>query len=246
MSNMSRGHKIVHADGIQLCVETFGRQTDPAILFVGGSTADMEWVDKEFCQRLSDAGRYVIRYDQRDTGNSVSYPLGSPPYGFDELVADAAALLDALEISRAHIVGMSLGGGIAQRLALEHSEIVETITLISTSPGLRPSAPPYPDLPPMSAQLQAQFSQPDSMPQHNHWLISSGADYRSLLRHIAAPTLVIHGDADPLFPPGHGEALAREIPGAELLVLPGVGHEMAPRQMWDVVIPALLRHTSKG
>jgi pimeloyl-ACP methyl ester carboxylesterase len=79
----------------------------------------------------------------------------------------------------------------------------------------------------------------------NHWIIEAGGDpLRPRLGAIVAPTLVMHGTADPLFPYGHAVALAKEIPGAQLLPLEGVGHEMPPRECWDVVIPAILHHTS--
>ncbi|MER7007258.1 alpha/beta hydrolase [Dactylosporangium sp. NPDC000555] len=241
---MSEGSWSVRANGVWLCVETFGEARDPAILLIGGATADMEWIDRALCQRLADGGRFVIRYDHRDTGDSTKYELGNPQYGFDEMVADAAALLEAIAVPRAHIAGMSMGGAIAQRLALDYDHLVETLTLISTSPALRPCAPPYPDLPAMSPELAELFSGPDAAPGHNHWMIDPGEDYRARLRHIAAPALVIHGMRDPLFPPGHGAALAREIPGSRLLLLDGVGHEMAPPERWDEVIQAMLRHTA--
>ena len=78
----------------------------------------------------------------------------------------------------------------------------------------------------------------------NHALAEEGELARGRLDQIAAPTLVIHGTADPLFPFGHGEALAREIPRAELMPLEGVGHQIPPRACWTSVIPAMLRHTS--
>jgi pimeloyl-ACP methyl ester carboxylesterase len=82
--------------------------------------------------------------------------------------------------------------------------------------------------------------------QTNHWIIDGGGPVRSGLGGIAAPTLVIHGTADPLFPLGHAEALAREIPGAELLALGGTGHQMPPPHTWDSVVAAILRVTSRG
>jgi pimeloyl-ACP methyl ester carboxylesterase len=80
--------------------------------------------------------------------------------------------------------------------------------------------------------------------QANHWVLAGGEDIRRRLGEIGIPTLVLHGTADPLFPFGHGEALAREIPGAQLVALEGVGHEFPPRQVWDVVVPAILKHTA--
>jgi len=101
--------EIVHANGVDLCVETFGDPTDPAILLVMGSTASMDWWEDEFCARLAAGSRLVIRYDHRDTGRSVSYEPGAPPYTMRDLAADAVGLLDALDLASAHLVGMSMG-----------------------------------------------------------------------------------------------------------------------------------------
>jgi len=78
----------------------------------------------------------------------------------------------------------------------------------------------------------------------NHWLVEGGEDTRPRLSEVTAPTLVIHATEDPFFPPGHAVALAREVPGAELLLLDGVGHQAPPRWTWDLVVPAILRHTA--
>src|SRR3954447_10878682 len=104
----------------ELCVDTFGASSDPAVLLMGGATSSMDWWEEEFCERLAAAGRFVIRYDHRDTGQSTSYEPGSPGYTRNDLVADAVGLLDAYSLSAAHIVGLSMGGDIAQRLALGH------------------------------------------------------------------------------------------------------------------------------
>ena len=99
-----------------------------------GAMASMLWWPKEFCQRLADKGRYVIRYDNRDTGLSTNYPVGKPEYSFDDMADDAIRVLDGYGISSAHIVGMSMGGMIAQLVALKYPERSRTLTLISTSP----------------------------------------------------------------------------------------------------------------
>jgi pimeloyl-ACP methyl ester carboxylesterase len=80
--------------------------------------------------------------------------------------------------------------------------------------------------------------------QTNHWILEGGPPGRGTLADIAAPTLVLHGTEDPFFPPGHGEALAREIPGARLVPLPGVGHEYPPPQVWPIVLPAIIAVTA--
>jgi pimeloyl-ACP methyl ester carboxylesterase len=276
---------MVSVNGVDLCVDTVGEPTAPAVLLIAGAAASMDLWDPAFCRRLAAGGRHVIRYDLRDTGRSVSYPPGEPGYTGDDLVADAAALIDRLAGGRAHVVGLSMGGGIAQALVVAHPERVATLTLMSTSPG------PADDLPPMADRLRAVFAEPPPEPDWNdpeavvdylveaerpyagpgffdeaaaratarrvversvsvasaanHWAVDGGPDPRPRLGEVRAPTLVVHGTADPLFPPGHGEALAREIPGAELLLLDGVGHQLPPPATWDVVVPAILRHTDR-
>jgi pimeloyl-ACP methyl ester carboxylesterase len=149
--------RIVLANGVELCVQTFGDPASPAILLIGGAASSMDWWEDQFCERLAAGRRFVIRYDLRDTGQSVSYEPGAPPYGGPDLVADAVGLLDALRVVRAHVVGISMGGGIAQHLALDHADRVASLTLISTSPG-------GPGLPPMSETLAAHFAEPPSEP----------------------------------------------------------------------------------
>jgi pimeloyl-ACP methyl ester carboxylesterase len=147
---------MVEANGVDLCIQTFGDEGDPAILLIGGMAASMDWWDEELCVLLASGDRFVIRYDLRDTGQSVTYEPGAPGYGDDDLVADAAGLLDALEVVRAHVVGISMGGGIAQVLALEHPDRVASLTLLSTSPVVSTGR----RLPPPSAELAAHLSNP--------------------------------------------------------------------------------------
>jgi pimeloyl-ACP methyl ester carboxylesterase len=142
--------RIVQANGVPLCVETFGDRADPAVLLVMGSSASMDWWEDEFCERLAAGGRFVVRYDLRDTGRSISYEPGAPQYGLDDLGEDAAGLLDALDLPVAHVVGISMGSGIAQYLALEHPDRVASLTLIASSPGQE-------GLPSMSEETAAAF-----------------------------------------------------------------------------------------
>jgi pimeloyl-ACP methyl ester carboxylesterase len=277
---------MVVVNGVELCVQTFGDPESPAILLIGGAASSMDWWEDEFCERLTSGPRFVIRYDLRDTGQSVSYEPGAPQYGGPDLVADAVGVLDALRVARAHVVGISMGGGIAQRLALDHADRVASLTLIATSPG-------GPDLPPMSDALRVRFEEPPAEPDWsdrqavvdyivedlrayagtlafdeeemralvgrivdrtiniassmtNHFMLAGGDEpMRSRLTEITAPTLVLHGTEDPLFPYGHAEALAAEIHGARLLPLEGMGHEMPPRPVWDEVVAAILDHTAE-
>jgi pimeloyl-ACP methyl ester carboxylesterase len=276
---------MVEVNGVGLCAQTFGSPADPPILLVMGLAASMLHWEDDFCERLASGPRLVIRYDHRDTGRSVSYPRGAPGYTGDDLVADAAGLLDALGASRAHVVGFSAGGGIAQRLALDYADRLLTLTLMSTSPGTGD------DLPGMSERMRAYFAEPPPEPDwsdreavieylvederhyaapsrpfaegerralaarivdrtndvaasmKNHWALDGGEPWRERLGEIRVPTLVLHGTEDPLFPIGHALVLQREIPGARLVRLEGIGHEL-PREAWDVVVPEILRHTA--
>ncbi|MGZ4278032.1 MAG: alpha/beta fold hydrolase [Solirubrobacteraceae bacterium] len=274
--------RLVAVGGVELCTETFGDAADPAILLVGGASAPMDWWRVAFCERLAAGGRHVIRYDQRDTGESTTCPRGAPDYTGADLVADAAGLIAALASGPAHVAGISMGGGIAQRLAIERPEAVAARTLLSTSPIEGDHAA----LPPMAPALRAAFADPPADPDWadpgavagwilagerpytgslqrdeaglraiahqiaersrdvaagaNHWAIDEGGPVRGRLADIAVPTLVLHGTEDPLFPIGHGEALARAIPGARCVALDGVGHEVPPTAVWDRVVPEML------
>jgi pimeloyl-ACP methyl ester carboxylesterase len=277
---------MVEANGVELCVETFGDASSPAILLIGGAASSMDWWRDEFCELLAAGPRFVIRYDLRDTGQSVSYAPGAPQYSGIDLVADAVGVLDALAVTRAHAVGVSMGGALAQHLALDHRDRVASLTLIATSPG-------GPGLPPVSDALRARFEQPADEPDwsdrqavvdyivddlhayagtlpfeeeemralagrifdrtvsiesamKNHGLVEyDGEPTRPRLGEITAPTLVLHGTDDPLFPYGHAEALAAEIPGAHLLPLEGMGHEVPPRLVWDQAVAAIVEHTAE-
>ncbi|MFC7532912.1 alpha/beta fold hydrolase [Actinoplanes sp. GCM10030250] len=122
-------------NGIQVCVETFGEPDEPPMLLLAGEASSMDWWDDEFCRRLAAGGRFVIRYDHRDTGRSTCFPIGVPGYSGTDLMNDALGVLDALRIPAAHLVGLSLGGALAQQIAVRHPGRVLGLTLISTSPG---------------------------------------------------------------------------------------------------------------
>ncbi len=277
-------------DEVQLCAEIIGDPDDPALLLIGGATWSMDWWDDELCTQLAERNRLVVRYDQRDTGRSTSYPSGSPGYTGEDLVRDAIAILDAIGAERAHIVGLSMGGGLAQHLALEYRNRVSTLTLISTSP----IDPGVTGLPGPTPTIQATFTDADPEPDWrdraavidhlvegerpyagwgtfdesrlrtligrvldrthdmaasmtNHFLLEPGESSDQRLISLAGvPTLILHGTADPLFPREHGQALAAAIPGASLIELDGVGHELPPPHTWDLVVDALVEHTSRG
>jgi pimeloyl-ACP methyl ester carboxylesterase len=281
------GERVVQANGVDLCLETFGVRADPALLLIAGAACSMDWWEDELCLGIAAGGRFVVRYDLRDTGRSVTYEPGAPQYTGADLVQDAIELLDSLSVDVAHVVGLSMGGGIAQSLAILHPERVASVTLVSTSPGRGD------DLPPGSDEIRELWAKPRPDPDwsnreevvtylvedwrpyggslfdeartreiagrvfdrsrnvastvKNHWLIESGDGNpgRARLREITAPTLVVHGTEDPFFPYPHGEALAREIPGARLLPLVGMGHSFPPRETWGTFVPAVLEHSAR-
>ena len=135
--------RTVHANGVEIATEAFGDTSAPPVLLIMGAMASMLWWPDEFCRKLVAQGHYVIRYDNRDTGLSTKYAPGNPPYSMDDMARDAAAVLDAYGIASAHVVAMSLGGMIAQILALTEPRRVASLTLISTTPiGLELDLPP--------------------------------------------------------------------------------------------------------
>ena len=274
-------------NGAELCVDTIGDPAHPAVLLIMGAAGSMDRWEEPFCARLAAAGRYVIRYDHRDTGGSTT--LSARAAGLHAATtsfADPVAILDHLGVERAHLVGLSMGGAIAQCIALDHPERVRSLTLMSTSPvgtggagaaadvrraarRLRRSRRPSPtgpiarrrsrscsrrerpyagsrgvDEPALRALLGRVYDRSASLPSaNNHFILEGSETTRARLAEIAVPALVIHGTDDPLFPLAHGEALAREIPGAELLVIDGLGHEFPP-WAWDEVLPALIAVTA--
>jgi pimeloyl-ACP methyl ester carboxylesterase len=274
--------RMIEATGVELCTEAFGDPDDPPILLIMGIGASMLWWEEGFCRIVADAGRFLIRYDHRDTGRSVSYEPGRPGYTGDDLIADAAGVLDAYGIPAAHVVGASAGGAFAQLLALDFPDRVLSLVLISTSPALpvnRALPQPTKAFGRFVSTAQVDWSDPDSVIDYlvdysrvlagerafdevafrdfvrrdvgrarnlaalqNHDFIPEEERRRDRLSSIAAPTLVIHGSADPMFPLAHGEALAQEIPGAGLLRLEGAGHGV-DRADWEPIARAIVEHT---
>jgi pimeloyl-ACP methyl ester carboxylesterase len=276
--------RLVEVKEVELCTESFGDPVDPPILLVMGLGGSMLWWEDGFCRALAGHGRFVIRYDHRDTGRSTTYEPGHPGYTGAGLLTDAIAVLDGYGLSSAHLVGVSAGGALVQLLALDFPARVRSLVLISTSPAL----PGDRDLPPPSpafgefvrsatvdwsdtgaavdhvvayarvlAGEERRFDEDavrglvqrdaararDFAAQQNHELLAHDEVPRGPLSAIGAPTLVIHGTADPLFPLAHGQALADGIPCARLLALEGAGHGVQ-RDDWDTIARAIASHTA--
>ena len=161
--------RIVESNGVELCTEVFGDPADPPILLIMGIGASMLWWEEGFCRLLAGGGRFVIRYDHRDTGHSVSYEVGRPGYDGADLVADAAGVLDAYGLAAAHIVGVSAGGAFAQVLALDFADRVLSLVLISTSPatpGDRGLPPPTAEFGRFAATAVVDWSDPKSVVEY--------------------------------------------------------------------------------
>lgn len=295
--------RIVHADGLELWAEDFGDPGHPAVLMVMGAQAQaVQWNDG-IVRRLVEGGHRVIRYDHRDTGRSSTVDFTARPYTVADMASDALAVLDAFGAGQAHLVGASLGGLIAQRLAVTHAHRVLTLTSLSSQPlgtdtaaavrrALEGGSPPPGELPPPTAELLAvlasTFPEPDAdleeylaaclplwrvlhgpaLPFHeaeyramerrvyerardlraglNHTLAgAAGSGSTADLASVTAPTLVVHGTEDPMFPPAHAEATAAAIPGAHLVMIEGMGHTL-PKALDDRLADEILHHTPRA
>ncbi|MFF4273558.1 alpha/beta fold hydrolase [Streptomyces sp. NPDC001536] len=280
-SHQSHGERLLEVDDAELCVETFGDRADPAIVLVAGAAASMLWWDAELCERIAVRGRFVVRYDHRDTGRSTSCPPGQPTYSFTDLTRDVLGIQDALGLERAHVVCQSMFGGAGLILGVDHPDRVASLTFVSSSTGAddlpspssdlaMPAEPdtsdtaavvayvvagarayaggsPYFDEAAIRALAERDVARARNYASTlvNHFAIEFDGPTRGGFGDIVAPTLVVHGDHDSLLPLPHGEALRDAIPGAELLVLEGAGHDL-PRALWDDFVSALVRHTRGG
>jgi pimeloyl-ACP methyl ester carboxylesterase len=280
----SRVARMTEVHQVRLCTESFGDPADSPVLLVGGLGASMLWWDDEFCRSLADGGRFVIRYDHRDTGRSTTYEPGRPGYTAADLVADAVGVLDAYGIASAHVVGVSAGGAMAQLLALDFADRVSSLVLISTSPAVpvdRELPPPTDEFRRFVGGTEVDWSDRQSVLDYlvgysrllsgehrtfdepgcrdfvgrdleradsvaslqNHDVMAHDDRPHPPLSSITVPTLVIHGNADPMFPPAHGRVLAEAIARAALLPIAGAGHGIY-RADWPTIVPAILRHTA--
>ena len=290
----------VQANGISICYQCFGDAHAPPLVLIMGLAGQMIAWEDDFCAQLAERGFRVIRFDNRDVGQSTHFDAaglpgmgaafaaalaGRPfaaPYLLADMAADTFGLMDALGIASAHVVGASMGGAIAQIMAIEQPHRVRTLTSIMSTTGA-------PDLPPPTPQaLSVLFDQPQSFDQAAYlrtylqtWQVLRGPGFsaddardleragqsfargvdpagiarqlaavlasgsrREALRGVRVPTLVIHGRNDPLVPLACGIDTARAVPGAELLVIDGMGHAL-PIALWPRIIDAIARHASK-
>ncbi len=273
------------ANGLELAYEQIGDPGNaPMLLIMGLGSQMISWPD-EFCGQLAGRGFFVTRFDNRDVGLSTHFTeIGTPdlaaffrgeeqrpPYLVEDMADDAASLLDALSLSPAHVVGVSMGGMIAQSLAINHPGSVRSLTSIMSTPSLAIGAPADEALavlmaPPatnkedyieQSVRTFAAIGSPQ-FPDDEKWrrtiaaesydrdpdpsgaarqlfAIISSPDRTPGLQHLDVPALVIHGTGDPLCQPEGGKATAAAIPGAELVLEDGMGHDL-PKALWSDII----------
>lgn len=286
--------EIARLNGIDICFETFGDRAGRPLLLIMGLKAQMIWWPDVLCGQLAAAGFFVIRFDNRDSGRSQAMTgpprllrtvlrWGRPQYTLDDMGADALALLDHLGIGAAHVVGASMGGMIAQTIAIRHPERVLSLTSIMSTTGSRRVG--YPADPRLLRFVLQRFpaerdahvalgmaltrilTSPGFPKDETGWqdllersadrgvsiqgpkrqlaAIMSTPDRTMGLRSLRVPALVVHGTADPLVHVSGGAATARAIAGAELMLIPGMGHDL-PREVWPQVIEAIVRTADRA
>jgi pimeloyl-ACP methyl ester carboxylesterase len=291
-------YQIAMVNGIEIVFDTFGDPSSIPVLLIMGLGAQMIDWREEFCTMLAGHGYWVIRFDNRDAGKSYKFEDAEMPdlfelltkvsqgesvsvtYTIDDMAADAIGLLDQLNIENAHVVGLSMGGMIAQTVALNQSNRVLSLTSIMSS--ARYMYPP-------SAEAAALLNRraPDSREEYIEYALENSKilggtqyvhdeslyrqhagrkfdrglyppgfarqlaavmvqeDRRSALCQLMLPTLVIHGDADPLVPVEGGIETAEACPDSRLKIIEGWGHGFPP-VIWPTIIEALVSHFSAG
>lgn len=293
----------IRANGISLEYEVHGDAAAEPILLIMGLGAQMTRWPVGFIDKLTASGHRVIRFDNRDIGLSEKIDHAGPPdmgaivqalmageappvaYTLADMAADAAGLLDALQVERAHIVGASMGGMIAQLVAADHAHKTLSLTSIMSTTG-NPELPratpeaiavlnnrgpdPREDLEGYlahslkSARVTASPAYPTDAAVYRERTLAdlersfhpvgfarqyagvvASPDRRPKLATITAPTLVIHGDADPLVPVEGGRDTAKHVPGAELLEIAGMGHDI-PEALFDQIVEAIVRTAARA
>ena len=285
-------------DGVEICYETFGDPGGRPLLLVMGLGGPMTWWPLGLCRRLADAGYFVIRYDNRDTGRSSQFRhhrvrrgdlvkafLGrrvTVPYSLRDLADDACGLLDHLGIEKAHVAGISMGGMIAQTMAIEHPDRVLSLTSIMSTTGSRRVGWQDPKLLPHllrragrgrdgyvqgSVDFWRRIASPGfpsseeearerAQMTYDRGVSLSGVmrqmvavltqrDRTEALRHLDVPTSVVHGLADRMVHVSGGRATARAIPGAELTLVPGMGHD-TPDEVFGTLVDAITRAADRA
>ncbi|NGN94368.1 alpha/beta hydrolase [Nocardioides sp. KC13] len=284
--------------GVELAYDTFGDPGADPLLLIMGLGGPLTWWDVRLCEQLTQAGFYVIRYDNRDIGRSSPHPsderitlarlarafVGLPtpsPYALTDLADDAAALLTHLGIESAHVWGVSMGGMIAQTLAIRHPERVRSVCSTMSTTGRRGVGFQHPTLLPalvikkpglegyIERQIKGglQIGSP-AYPEPEHevrqraidtW--NRGVDAAAVARQMLAiltqpdrtedlgrlkvPFSVIHGLTDKMVHVSGGRATAAAVPGSELTLIKGMGHDL-PQGLWPTFIKIVRRTADRA
>ena len=281
---------------VELVYETIGDSADAPMLLVMGLGMQLIHWDRGLCELLAERGFHVIRFDNRDAGlstkirgpvpNVMRLMAGLPtrvPYLLDDMAGDALGLLDHLGIERAHAVGTSMGGMIAQTMVIQRPErVLSLASMLSTTgdrfmgtPKLRVwsvltrrapnnrdayieyfirvfrmiGSPAYRADDERVRELAAAtydrcHHHPAGTARQLGAVLASGSR-TAALRELRMPTVVIHGEADPLLPVRGGRATAKAIPGAELITIPGMGHDL-PKELWPTFVDAIARNAERA
>jgi len=285
-----------HVNGIDLYYETSGDESDPPLLLICGLGMQMISWGEEWIDQLAAKGYRVIAFDNRDAGLSTHLVASGVPdllallrgddanitYLLSDMAADTAGLLEALGIDSAHVVGISMGGMMAQQLTIDYPEKVRSLSsimsttgnphvgqpsqaaaeaLLSLNPTTRqeaidlatkvfeiigsPAFPPDEErLRRLAAEAYDRSHEPTGISRQMGAILMS-PDRTHGLAGVAVPTVVVHGTADPLVHPSGGEATAKAIPGAKLVMIEGMGHDL-PEQVWDEILDEVDRNARKG
>jgi pimeloyl-ACP methyl ester carboxylesterase len=295
LKSTASGEQTATVGELELCYETFGSATAPPVLLIMGLASQMLLWDDQFCEQLAARGFRVIRFDNRDIGRS-SHLRGTPTptrwqllrrraragaYALEDMADDSVGLLDQLEIGAAHIVGASMGGMIAQLVAINHPDRVLSLVSIMSTTGNPKVGKPQPKMM-LRLMRKAQREREAYIEDHIETYraigspaydfeeeykreragrlfdrgvypagsarqlgaVASAPDRTESLASVRVPTTVIHGDADPLVDVSGGRATAEAIPGARLVLVPGMGHDL-PRALWPQIIDAILETTMR-
>jgi pimeloyl-ACP methyl ester carboxylesterase len=284
----------VRANGIDIEYESFGRDRDPLILLIMGFGAQLIFWPEALCEGLAARRFRVVRFDNRDIGKSTHLAGESAPdpralfaevmagkrpevpYTLDDMADDAAGLMDALGVKRAHIVGASMGGMIAQLVAINHPDRAKSLISIMSTTG-RPDLPAgnpetlsvlfrppnsesrddlieasisvqkalaSPGFPTSEAEMRARAERRTDrasfdlagLARQSAALIVA-PPRNALLKNVRCPTLVLHGADDSVIPAAAAKDTAQSVPGAELVVVPGMSHDFPP-----AVVPIYVKH----
>ena len=225
--------RMIEANGAELCTESFGGPADPPILLIMGIGGSMLWWEEGFCRLLAEGRRFVIRYDHRDTGRSVTYEPGEPEYTGADLIADAVGVLDAYGVAAAHVVGVSAGGAFAQLLALAYPARVLSLVLISTSPA----TPGDRGLPSATERYQEFLASPRA-----DW-----SDERSVIDYLVDYARVLAGGARPFDEAATHELVRRDVERAHNIAA-SENHgivaegEVSREPLASIAVPTLVIH----